>query len=121
MSNAATVRHAAATRIAVRDAVRDGSLGELPAGLKISVRSGVDMIYIEIDGAPDDWSSEAGPSDSFPFGRRTGSAEACALAVKLGDIARERAAGSSIRILLGRSCGSGVYLPSAPVTTGKAV
>jgi hypothetical protein len=111
MGNAATVRHAAAVRAAVRAAIREGAFGELPAGIKIGVRSGVDMIYVEIDGAPDGWSAEAGPSDGFPFGRRAGSDEACALAAKLAGVAREQAPGWTVRILLCLPDGDVAYLP----------
>jgi hypothetical protein len=105
-----TTRRAALIRAAAKAALRDGILGEMPAGLKISVRAGVDMIWIEISGAPDGWSSEDGPSDSFPFGRRVGSAEACGLAAKLASIAAEQAPGYAVRFLLCPTDGNPVYL-----------
>lgn len=110
LGNAATVRRAAAIRAAVRAAVRARAFGEIPAGVKVAVRSGVDTIYVEIEGAPDDWSSEAGPSGSYPFGRRTGSAEACKLAAALAGVADEHSPGWTGQILLCRPAGNPVIL-----------
>jgi hypothetical protein len=60
------VRRAALARTAVRAAVRDGALGDLPAGLKIGVRSGVDTIAIELDDVPADWTITIEPPSNAP-------------------------------------------------------
>lgn len=110
MSNQGTVRRAALVRDAVRAARRDGELGELPAGLKIGVRSGVDSIYMVIDGAPASWVAPVEPTEDYPYRTRAGSAEALELARLLGAIAVAQAPDRSTTILLGVAWKTDIHL-----------
>ncbi len=121
MNNAGTVRRAALVRAAVRAAARDGALGELPAGLKIGVRSGVDTIAIELDDAPADWTITAEPAGNTPFPDRAGSAAACELAGKLISIARQHAPGRPAYVLLGTPNGDGIRIATGATTTQQAL
>lgn len=121
MNNAGTVRRAALVRTAVRAAARDGALGELPVGLKIGVRSGVDTIAIELDDAPADWTITVEPAGNAPLSDRAGSPAACELAGKLISIAQQHAPGWPCYVLLGTPNGGGIRIATAATTTEQAL
>jgi hypothetical protein len=67
MSTMSTVDVAKAVRADVKTALKAGTLGDLPAGLTVSITSG-DGLALTIKGAPDDWAwtSQRGTREQKP-------------------------------------------------------
>jgi hypothetical protein len=83
MSTMSTVDVAKAVRADVKTALKAGTLGDLPAGLTVSITSG-DGLALTIKGAPYDWAwtGPMGTQDQKP------SDAARALAIRLAAVAR---------------------------------